>query len=76
MIFLFLTLPHRNKGEGHGHKTWQKVIWLIQSSKYKSRMKPSSEYQFSMFLTMIMYPIPIGTAENEPQELYFFFVLS
>ena len=40
----FLTLSWRNKGKRHGHKTWQKVIWLIQSSKYKSRMKPSSVY--------------------------------
>ena len=46
MIFLFLTLSWRNKDKGkrHGRKTWQKVIWLIQSSKYKSRMKPSSVY--------------------------------
>ena len=72
----FLTLSWRNKGKRHGHKTWQKVIWLIQSSKYKSRMKPSSVYYTlyvnNLLLRVFMYPIPLDTVENEPQELYFF----
>ena len=72
----FLTLSWRNKDKGkrHGRKTWQKVIWLIQSSKYKSRMKPSSVY-YTLYvnnLLTFMYPIPLDTVENEPQKLYFF----
>ena len=62
----FLTLSWRNKGKRHGHKTWQKVIWLIQSSKYKSRMKPSSVYYTlyvnNLLLRVFLYPIPLDTA--------------
>ena len=42
----FLTLSWRNKGKGH--TTWQKVIWLIQSSKYKSKVLVTKPHHLTL----------------------------